>query len=86
MAKLELAQMVRCVEGAHRGRVGFVLALGERAISVRMHHPVTGEFIEAEQQPVENWQVIQEPRDDVARRLDVWRITGRQPRCAEQTV
>lgn len=77
--KFQLAQMVRCTDGPHRGRVGFVLALGERSISVNVYHTVTGEFLELEQQRVEVWEGIAEPAADVERRLHTWRITRRIP-------
>lgn len=71
--KFQLAQMVRCVDGYHRGRVGFVSARGERSISVRTYHRVTNESVELEQQPLERWEVLPEPGGDDAARLESWR-------------
>lgn len=75
--KFQLAQMVRCVDGYHRGRVGFVLARGERSISVKVFDRATGESNEFEQQEIEKWEVVPEPPDEVAARLAAWRRDGK---------
>lgn len=70
--KFQLAQMVRCVDGCHRGRVGFVLAVGEFSISVKVFERATSKSFELEQQAVDLWEVIPEDSNEVANRLAIW--------------
>lgn len=71
--KFQLAQMVRCVGGPHRGRVGFVLALGELSVSVRVFDRATSKSFELEQQAADLWEVVPEDSNEVANRLAIWR-------------